>query len=109
MAKVAMKPLVAINDDYKMETDGDKNVVLLHRVKVNKSHHKAKKGGPDHRWVICGYYPSVRWALQACSTHMRMQGLDHEDVEELRDYIDECQQQILDVVEAAVEAYHGES
>ena len=104
MSKTAPALLLEIDDNFRLDTDGDKNVILMTRQEVDKSHHKATKGTETHRWVVNGYYPTILSAGKAALNKMVVYyGYEKSDgsLEKLIALIESCRDKIVAACESA--------
>ena len=96
MPKKASDILVSIDDLFRLDTDGDLNVMVMFKQVIDKTHHKAKDNGPDHRWIVLGYYATVKSALNNTQKFMlKHYGFGNETVDGLIKIINDSEAKIL--------------
>lgn len=96
MPKKASDILVSIDDLFRLDTDGDLNVMVMFKQVTDKAHHKAKDDGPDHRWVCLGYYATVKTALNNTQKFMlKHYGSGNETIDGLIKIINDSEAKIL--------------
>jgi len=96
MSKKASDILVSIDDLFRLDTDGDLNVMVMFKQVTDKTHHKSKGDGPDHRWVCLGYYSTVKTALNNTQKFMlKHYGKGNETVNGLIQIIKDSEAKIL--------------
>lgn len=72
MAKVATEILVHIDDNFRIDTDGTHNYMVMTRREIDKSHHKARQDGEDHRWETSGYFGTFKGACESLLNKMTL-------------------------------------
>lgn len=73
-----------INENYKVETDGDKNVILFKKIKKKTEEGEEQQYG----WSVDGYYPTIKMALKDWS-RKELFATELKDIQEVDDKLDE--------------------
>ena len=59
--------LIEINENWSVDTDGDKNVILMKKVekRVRNKEKKTWENTGEYDWSVYGYYPTLESLLKA--------------------------------------------
>ena len=97
--------MIEINESWAVDTDGDKNVILMKKVK-KRMRDKEKKtwvNTGEYDWSIYGYYPNLESLLKAVSRkEITREGL--KDIKSIQKKIEELEK----VIEKTIKQYYKE-
>ena len=82
--------LIEINNSWAVDTDNDKNVILMKKVKkrVRDKQKKTWENTGEYDWSVYGYYPSLESLLKAVARkEITVDGL--KDIEGIQEKIEE--------------------
>ena len=87
--------LIEINESWGVDTDGDKNVILMKKVEKRMRDKKKKTwiNTGEYDWSIYGYYPNLESLLKAVS-RKEITGKGLKDIEGIQKKIEELEKVI---------------
>ena len=100
-----MIKLIEINESWAVDTDGDKNVILMKKVE-KRMRDKEKKtwiNTGEYDWSIYGYYPNLESLLKAVS-RKEITGEGLKDIKSIQTKIEELEK----VIKKTIKQYYEE-
>ena len=100
-----MIKLIKINESWAVDTDGDKNVILMKKIekRVRDKEKKTWINTGEYDWSIYGYYPNLESLLKAVSRkEITREGL--KDIKSIQKKIEELEK----VIKKTIKQYYEE-
>ena len=97
--------MIEINESWAVDTDGDKNVILMKKIekRVRDKEKKTWINTGEYDWSIYGYYPNLESLLKAVSRkEITREGL--KDIKSIQKKIEELEK----VIEKTIKQYYKE-
>ena len=97
--------LIEINDNWSVDTDGDKNVILMKKVekRIRDKEKKTWVNTGEYDWSVYGYYPNLESLLKAVSRkEITREGL--KDIKSIQKKIEELEK----VIKKTIKQYYEE-
>ena len=97
--------LIEINESWAVDTDGDKNVILMKKIekRVRDKEKKTWINTGEYDWSIYGYYPNLESLLKAVSRkEITREGL--KDIKSIQKKIEELEK----VIKKTIKQYYEE-
>ena len=97
--------MIEINDNWAVDTDGDKNVILMKKVekRIRDKQKKTWVNTGEYDWSVYGYYPNLESLLKAVvRKEITREGL--KDIEGIQEKIEELEK----VIKKTVKQYYKE-
>ena len=97
--------MIEINESWAVDTDGDKNVILMKKVekRVRDKEKKTWINTGEYDWSIYGYYPNLESLLKAVSRkEITREGL--KDIKSIQKKIEELEK----VIKKTIKQYYEE-
>ena len=90
-----MIKLIEINENWSVDTDGDKNVILMKKVekRVRDKEKKTWVNTGEYDWSVYGYYPNLESLLKAV-VRKEITGEGLKDIEGIQKKIEELEKVI---------------
>ena len=87
--------LIEINESWAVDTDGDKNVILMKKVekRVRNKEKKTWENTGEYDWSVYGYYPTLKSLLKAV-VRKEITGEGLKDIEGIQEKIEELEKVI---------------
>ena len=100
-----MVKLIEINENWSVDTDGDKNVILMKKVekRVRNKEKKTWENTGEYDWSVYGYYPNLESLLKAV-VRKEITGEGLKDIESIQEKIEELEK----VIKKTVKKYYKE-
>ena len=97
--------LIEINESWAVDTDGDKNVILMKKVEKRMRDKKKKTwiNTGEYDWSIYGYYPNLESLLKAV-VRKEITGEGLKDIEGIQEKIEELEK----LIKKTVKKYYKE-
>ena len=91
--------LIEINDNWAVDTDGDKNVILMKKVekRIRDKQKKTWVNTGEYDWSVYGYYPNLESLLKAV-VRKEITGEGLKDIEGIQEKIEELEKVIKKTV-----------
>ena len=98
-----MIKLIEINENWSVDTDGDKNVILMKKVekRVRNKEKKTWENTGEYDWSVYGYYSSLESLLKAV-VRKEITGEGLKDIESIQEKIEELEK----VIKKTVKQYY---
>ena len=95
--------LIEINENWSVDTDGDKNVILMKKVekRVRNKEKKTWENTGEYDWSVYGYYPNLESLLKAV-VRKEITGEGLKDIESIQKKIEELEK----VINKTVKLYY---
>ena len=95
--------LIEINESWAVDTDGDKNVILMKKVEKRMRDKKKKTwiNTGEYDWSIYGYYPNLESLLKAVS-RKEITGKGLKDIESIQEKIEDLEK----VIKKTIKQYY---
>ena len=95
--------LIEINDNWAVDTDGDKNVILMKKVekRIRDKQKKTWVNTGEYDWNVYGYYPTLESLLKAV-VRKEITGEGLKDIEGIQEKIEELEK----VIKKTVKQYY---
>ena len=95
--------LIEINESWGVDTDGDKNVILMKKVekRVRDKEKKTWVNTGEYDWSVYGYYPNLESLLKAV-VRKEITGEGLKDIESIQEKIEELEK----VIKKTVKLYY---
>ena len=97
--------MIEINESWAVDTDGDKNVILMKKIekRVRDKEKKTWINTGEYDWSIYGYYPNLESLLKAVSRkEITREGL--KDIKSIQKKIEELEK----VIKKTIKQYYEE-
>ena len=97
--------MIKINESWAVDTDGDKNVILMKKVekRVRDKEKKTWVNTGEYDWSVYGYYPNLESLLKAVSRkEITREGL--KDIKSIQKKIEELEK----VIKKTIKQYYKE-
>ena len=97
--------MIKINESWAVDTDGDKNVILMKKIekRVRDKEKKTWINTGEYDWSIYGYYPNLESLLKAVSRkEITREGL--KDIKSIQKKIEELEK----VIKKTIKQYYEE-
>ena len=97
--------MIKINESWAVDTDGDKNVILMKKVekRVRDKQKKTWVNTGEYDWSVYGYYPNLESLLKAVSRkEITREGL--KDIKSIQKKIEELEK----VIKKTIKQYYEE-
>ena len=100
-----MVKLIEINENWSVDTDGDKNVILMKKVekRVRDKQKKTWVNTGEYDWSVYGYYPNLESLLKAV-VRKEITGEGLKDIESIQEKIEDLEK----VIKRTVKKYYKE-
>ena len=100
-----MIKLIEINENWSVDTDGDKNVILMKKVekRVRDKEKKTWVNTGEYDWSVYGYYPNLESLLKAV-VRKEITGEGLKDIESIQEKIEDLEK----VIKKTVKMYYKE-
>ena len=100
-----MIKLIEINENWSVDTDGDKNVILMKKVekRVRDKQKKTWVNTGEYDWSVYGYYSSLESLLKTV-VRKEMTGKGLKDIKSIQEKIEELEK----VIEKTIKQYYKE-
>ena len=87
--------LIEINDNWAVDTDGDKNVILMKKVekRIRDKQKKTWVNTGEYDWSVYGYYPNLESLLKAV-VRKEITGEGLKDIKSIQEKIEELEKVI---------------
>ena len=97
--------LIEINESWAVDTDGDKNVILMKKVekRVRDKEKKTWVNTGEYNWSVYGYYPNLESLLKAV-VRKEITGEGLKDIESIQEKIEDLEK----VIKRTVKKYYKE-
>ena len=97
--------LIEINENWSVDTDGDKNVILMKKVekRVRNKEKKTWVNTGEYDWSVYGYYSSLESLLKTV-VRKEMTGEGLKDIKSIQKKIEELEK----VIEKTIKQYYKE-
>ena len=97
--------MIEINDNWAVDTDGDKNVILMKKVekRIRDKQKKTWVNTREYDWSVYGYYPTLESLLKAV-VRKEITGEGLKDIEGIQKKIEELEK----VIEKTIKQYYKE-
>ena len=97
--------LIEINENWSVDTDGDKNVILMKKVekRVRDKQKKTWVNTGEYDWSVYGYYPNLESLLKAV-VRKEITGEGLKDIESIQKKIEELEK----VIKKTIKKYYKE-
>ena len=97
--------LIEINENWSVDTDGDKNVILMKKVekRVRDKEKKTWVNTGEYDWSVYGYYPNLESLLKAV-VRKEITGEGLKDIESIQKKIEELEK----VIKKTIKKYYKE-
>ena len=97
--------LIEINELWAVDTDGDKNVILMKKVekRVRDKQKKTWVNTGEYDWSVYGYYPNLESLLKAV-VRKEITGEGLKDIESIQKKIEELEK----VIKKTIKKYYKE-
>ena len=95
--------MIEINENWSVDTDGDKNVILMKKVekRVRDKEKKTWINTGEYDWSIYGYYPNLESLLKAVSRkEITREGL--KDIKSIQEKIEDLEK----VIKKTIKQYY---
>ena len=91
--------MIEINENWSVDTDGDKNVILMKKVekRVRDKQKKTWVNTGEYDWSVYGYYPTLESLLKAV-VRKEITGEGLKDIESIQKKIEELEKEIKKTV-----------
>ena len=91
--------MIEINDNWAVDTDGDKNVILMKKVekRIRDKQKKTWVNTGEYDWSVYGYYPNLESLLKAV-VRKEITGEGLKDIEGIQEKIKELEKVIKKTV-----------
>ena len=91
--------LIEINENWSVDTDGDKNVILMKKVekRVRNKEKKTWENTGEYDWSVYGYYSSLESLLKAV-VRKEITGEGLKDIEGIQEKIEDLEKVIKKTV-----------
>ena len=98
-----MIKLIKINENWSVDTDGDKNVILMKKVekRVRNKEKKTWENTGEYDWNVYGYYPNLESLLKAV-VRKEITGEGLKDIEGIQKKIEELEK----VIKKTIKQYY---
>ena len=95
--------LIEINENWSVDTDGDKNVILMKKVekRVRDKEKKTWVNTGEYDWSVYGYYPNLESLLKAV-VRKEITGEGLKDIKSIQEKIEELEK----VIKKTVKLYY---
>ena len=95
--------LIEINDNWAVDTDGDKNVILMKKVekRIRDKQKKTWVNTGEYDWSVYGYYPNLESLLKAV-VRKEITGEGLKDIESIQEKIEDLEK----VIKRTVKQYY---
>ena len=100
-----MIKLIEINENWSVDTDGDKNVILMKKVekRIRDKQKKTWVNTGEYDWSVYGYYPNLESLLKAV-VRKEITGEGLKDIEGIQEKIEELEK----VIKKTIKKYYKE-
>ena len=100
-----MIKLIEINESWGVDTDGDKNVILMKKVekRVRDKQKKTWVNTGEYDWSVYGYYPNLESLLKAV-VRKEITGEGLKDIKSIQEKIEDLEK----VIKRTVKKYYKE-
>ena len=97
--------MIEITDNWAVDTDGDKNVILMKKVekRVRNKEKKTWVNTGEYDWSVYGYYPNLESLLKAV-VRKEITGEGLKDIEGIQEKIEELEK----VIQKTIKEYYKE-
>ena len=98
-----MIKLIEINESWGVDTDGDKNVILMKKVekRVRNKEKKTWENTREYDWSVYGYYPTLESLLKAV-VRKEITGEGLKDIEGIQKKIEDLEK----VIKKTIKQYY---
>ena len=95
--------MIKINESWAVDTDGDKNMILIKKIKkrIRDKEKKTWANTGEYDWSIYGYYPSLESLLKAL-VRKEITGEGLKDIEGIQKKIEELEK----VIKKTIKQYY---
>ena len=95
--------MIEINESWAVDTDNDKNVILMKKVekRVRNKEKKTWENTGEYDWNVYGYYPTLESLLKAV-VRKEITGEGLKDIESIQEKIEELEK----VIKKTVKLYY---